>query len=111
MVVVVLMGRVRLEMWMMDGLALPLRVALRWKHLLCAFEPFLLFLGLKQKVNLVFGADGSPSFSRDGWKSGVNLSVAGRLRLLFLVDDLMGKDEGMMDILKQLLVRARPASS
>lgn len=108
----VVVGRVRLEVWMVDGLAWPLRAALRRKHLLRAFEAFLLFLGLQQKVNLVFGPDGSPSFSRDGWESDVDLSVAGRRRLLFLVDDLVGEDEGMMDILKQLLlVRARPASS
>lgn len=110
---VVMVGRVRLEMWMMDrlALALALGVALRRKHLLWAFEAFLLFLGLQEKVNLVFGADGPASFSRGRWESDADLSVAGGLRLLFLVDDLVGKDEGVMDILQQLLVRARPACS
>ena len=108
---VVMMGRVRLKMWVMNGVALALGVALRWKHLLWALEAFLLFLGLKEKVNLVFGADGSTSFSRDLRESDADLVVAGRLRLLFLVDDLVRKDEGMMDILKQLLVCALPASS
>jgi len=79
--------------------------------LLCAFEAFLLSLGLQEKVNLVFGVGRSASLPRDGWDSDADLCVSGRRRLLLLVDDLVGKDEGVMDILEQLLVRAWPASS
>jgi len=112
---VVVMGRVRLEVGVVDGLALALglrlRLALGWKTLLRAFEAGLLSLGLQEEVNLVFGVGGSASFSRDGWEADADVGVGGRWGLLFLVDDLVGKDEGVMDILEQLLVRARPAGS
>jgi len=112
---VVVMGRVRLEVRVVDGLALALTMGLGlglgWKPLLGALEAFLLSLGLQEKVNLVFGVGDSPSFPRDGWESDADLGVGGLGRLLFLVDDLVGKDEGVMDISEQLLVGVRPASS
>jgi len=107
---VVVMGRVRLEVRVVDGLALVLTMGLGlglgWKPLLGALEAFLLSLGLQEKVNLVFGVGGSPSFPRDGWESDADLGVGGLGRLLFLVDDLVWKDEGVMDILKGRVVGA-----
>lgn len=108
---VVVVGRVRLEVGVVDGLALALALGLGRERLLRAFEAGLLSLALQEEVNLVFGVGGSASFSRDGWEADADVGVGGRWGLLFLVDDLVGKDEGVMDILEQLLVRARPAGS
>lgn len=108
--VVVVVRRVRLQVCVVDGVPLALRVGLRREDLLRAVEAFLRFLGVEEEVNFVFGAGGAASLSGCGWESAADLRVAARLLLLLvLVDDLVGEDEGMMDILKQLLVCALPA--
>lgn len=61
--VVVVVRRVRLQVCVVDGVPLALRVRLRREDLLRAVEAFLRFLGVEEEVNFVFGAGGAASLS------------------------------------------------
>lgn len=61
--VVVVVRWVRLQVCVVDGVPLALRVRLRREDLLRAVEAFLRFLGVEEEVNFVFGAGGAASLS------------------------------------------------